>query len=413
MRLQTYNSGITPKSKKSPVLICLFSLLCLAGVGWTQSFSGPEAELAEKILAATGPGALSAAVTNRSSLRSQTADEIRRGLLTELASRGALFVSRDQAAAVVEVFLSENEQSYLWIARVQQGTNTPAVLMVSLPRPAVPFAEPEAAQLRIKKNLWWSQPQRILDAGVIEGNPAHLAVLSAETIALYRMQGERALLEQTLPIAHQHPWPRDMRGRLLLGKDHLLEAYLPGVTCQSGSSQPLSLICRESDDPWPVGTEQFRLNAFFAPTRNFFTGAVSPPIGKQNLAPFYSAAAIPREKYTLWLTAAADGRVHLVDGNTDQVADKLGWGSDLAALHSACGSGWQVLATSSSEDDDSVRAFEIVDRTPVPASEALPFSGSITALWAEFSGAGAFAVVHNFKSDSYEAYRLTVTCDSR
>ena len=42
---------------------------------------------------------------------------------------------------------------------------------------------------------------------------------------------------------------------------------------------------------------------FFASTRNFFTGAISPGIGKQvTTQPFYSAATVPREKYALWMT---------------------------------------------------------------------------------------------------------------
>ena len=68
--------------------------------------------------------------------------------------------------------------------------------------------------------------------------------------------------------------------------------------------------CRENDDPWPLvpaGLEWGMLSvfpsatsasvtippvgAFFAPTRNFFTGVLTPGVGKlTNVSKFYSAA---------------------------------------------------------------------------------------------------------------------------
>ena len=132
-----------------------------------------------------------------------------------------------------------------------------------------------------------------------------------------------------------------MRGKLILRQDHLLDIYLPGVYCQSPSAAPLSLVCRGSDDPWPLSS-QFALGGFYAATRNFFTGVLSPGVGKQSsTAKFYSAAPLPRPSYTLWIFAGVDGTVRLLDGVTEQTA-RLNWGSDLASVKSSCGSGWQV-----------------------------------------------------------------------
>ena len=116
---------------------------------------------------------------------------------------------------------------------------------------------------------------------------------------------------------------------------------------------------------------------------------------------FYSAALLPREKYMLWLFAATDGQVHMVDGVSDQAA-QLGWGSDLASVKTACGAGWQVLATSSAEETgDSVRAYEFPDRDPVAVSAAsISGSGVITALWTEAKGDTAVAVVRNRETGS-------------
>jgi len=172
------------------------------------------------------------------------------------------------------------------------------------------------------------------------------------------------------------------------------------------------MACYDSDDSWPIGTDLSSLNASFTSTRNFFNGALSPGVGKQTTAPaFYSAAAVPRGQTVSWLLAAVDGQVHLLDGSTDQVVDKLGWGSDIANVHSGCESGWQVLATAAGDSrNDSVRVFEVAGREPVTAGSPLDVNGAITALWTESSGSGAVAVAHNFESGRYEAFRLILTC---
>jgi len=154
------------------------------------------------------------------------------------------------------------------------------------------------------------------------------------------------------------------------------------------------------------------LSAFFAPPRNFFTGALSPGTEKQSaVKAFYSAAMLPRDKYKLWIFDTVDGQVHLLDGVTDQTVAKPGWGSDLVSVHSSCGLGWQVLATGNGDGDgETVRAFEIADREPVAVSQPVEFSGSITALWTDSDGTGAIAISRNSETGKYEAYRLSITC---
>jgi hypothetical protein len=135
-------------------------------------------------------------------------------------------------------------------------------------------------------------------------------------------------------------------------------------------------------------------------------------VGKFTTVPkFYSAALLPRDKYTLWLFAATDGHVHMVDGVSDQVT-RLNWGSDLASVKTQCGAGWQVLTTSSeTASGDAVRAYEFPDRDPVEVSAAVDFAGGvITALWTEAKADTAIAVVRNRETGSYEAFRLAVTC---
>ena len=396
-----------------PRVACFLVLMLMhAPMMQASEWRAPEEQLARKITARTGPGTLALDVVNRSSLSHADTEEIRRGLLTELAALGVRSVNADQAAATVQITLSENLRDYVWVAEIHQGNNEASVIMVATPRPALAAAERPASALMIHKTLLWTDENRILDVALLNSNPQHIILLEPENIVLPKFQDGRWQQEQSLPVPHMHPWPRDLRGRLALRKDHLFDAYLPGIFCRSTATAPLAVNCYESDDPWPLGTDQSGLSAFFASTRNFFTGVLSPGIEKQTtVKAFYSAAMLPRDKYKLWIFATVDGQVHLVDGVTDQTAAKLGWGSDLAGVRSGCGLGWQVLATGAGDSTgETVRAFEIADREPVAVSQPAEFNGRITALWADSDGTGAIAVSQNSETGKYEAYRLSITC---
>ena len=234
-------------------------------------------------------------------------------------------------------------------------------------------------------------------------------------------------------INHSRPWPRDLRGRLIPARDHLLDVYLPGIVCRSTAGTPLTLSCRESDDPWPLVSGRLngttlsvfpsaglangastvvpQLGAFYASTRNFFTGALTPEVGKFTTVPkFYSAAVLPREKSVLWLFLATDGVAHMVDGDSDRTG-RFGWGSDLASVKTPCGAGWQVLAASPGDQgEDSVRAYEFPDRDPIAVSAPVDLPGTITSLWTEAAGDTAVVVVRNRETGSYEAFRLALAC---
>jgi hypothetical protein len=390
-------------------------------VDWNE----PEQQLARKIVAVTGPGAVALTVENRSALGKRDNEIIQNGLRGALEAVGIRLVNAEQAAATVAIYLSENSTSYVWVGEIRQGTSTAVVVMVSAPRPPGSTTARESVPLSLRKIPLWTQDDPILDVAVLEENttPTHIAVLDADKIALYRWQSGKWQQEQALGIVHSRPWPRDLRGKLIPARDHLLDVYLPGVFCRTAASMPLTLNCRESDDPWPLMPAALNsipnpsLGAFFSPTRNFFTGVLTPGIGKITTVPkFYSAAFVPRGKYLLWLFAATDGHVHMVDGVNDQ-AGRFAWGSDLTSVKTSCGSGWQVLATNSEvrteeENGDSVRAYEFPDRDPVAVSTPIDFSSSgvVTALWTEAKSDTAIVVVKNRETGSYEAFRLAVVC---
>jgi hypothetical protein len=411
-----YNARIPHmRASSSPIshAACLLVLILMhAPMILASDWHVSEEQLARQIAAATGPGALSLELVNRSSLPRADVEEVRRGLMADLSAHGVRFVSADQAAATVQITLSENLQNYVWAAEIHQGTNEPSLVMAVTPRLSLAAVERPPSALMIHKTLLWTDEHRILDVALVGGSPQHMIVLEPESVILAKLQDGRWQQEQALPLPHSRPWPRDLRGRLALRKDYLFDAYLPGIFCRSAATAPLTINCYESDDPWPLGADQSGLSAFFAPTRNFFTGALSPGIEKQTtVKAFYSVAMLPREKYKLWMFATVDGQVHMLDGVTDQTVTKLGLGDEVASVRSGCGLGWQVLVAGNGEGAvEAVKAFEITDREPVAVSPPIEFGGGITALWADSEGTGAIAVSQNSETGRYEAYRLSITC---
>ena len=398
--------------------VFLPSSLCASGLGDSAR------QLAHKIAAAAGPGAIALEVTNRSSLDDKSVREVRSALEAELYVEGVHTAKAEQAMGTVAVVLSESLREYVWTAEIVIGSDEKRVALISLPRSptGTPFAP--ALPIVLKTTLLFAQEQPILDVALVEmPGGSRLLVLDGDRVAIYRQQGAnragRCELEASLPIAHSRTFPRDLRGRLLLRRDHLFDVYLPGTFCRSTANAvaPLTPSCNDSDDPWPLTPEDGSVRAFFAGARNFFTGVLSPGIGKiSNVPSFCSAAALPRSSYTLWALAAVDGSLHLVDGITDQVVRGRKWGSDLAAVHSSCGTGTQLLVSESGDlasgnsERDGLSAFEIPDRDPVAVSSALEFGGRIVALGPETSGDSAMAIVRRKNTGWYEAYRVSISC---
>lgn len=393
----------------------------------------PEQNLARKIVAVTGPVAVTVVFENRSSLSKRNTDIIENGIRVAMQTVGLHLAASEPAPASITISLSENSTSYVWIAQIQPGSGDRNVVMVSTSRPQGSGSR-DSVPMSLRKIPLFSQDIPILDVAVLEetATPTRIAVLDPERLSWYRLQNGKWQPEQSQMITHSEPWPRDLRGRLLLGRNRFVNVYLPGVICSAAPTAPAKLDCRQSDDPWPLLAGDFngamavfpstsiangastvvpQAKAFFASTRNFFTGVLTPAVGNVEALPkFFSAAFLPRNDKMLWLLAGSDGRVHMIDGESDRVAD-VSWGSDLASIKTACGAGWQVLASSPGEAaSDSIRAYELPDREPVAVSPEVEFDGIVTALWTESRGDTALAVSRNRDTGTYEAVRLAMAC---
>jgi len=410
MQSPVYNSLNLEMSLASSRVRWALCLILFSQLSFATDWHDPVSQLAAKITAATGPGVVALEINNRSSISSADVEEIRRQITSTLSASGVRIWQPDQAAANIKLTFSENLQDYVWVAEIQSGTSDGKVILVSTPRPYVVPVGQNAPAITIRATPLVTQADPILDVAVLEANPPRVIVLGRTAVTIQEFANQRWSVVQSLRITSPNPLPRDARGRIFLRKERLFDAYLPGLACHSTNSAPLAMNCALSEDPWPLQAQG--LSAFFSPARNFFTGALVPGIGKQNSAPpFYSAAAVPRANYALWIFAGLDGQVHLLDGINQQVLTRIRWGSNVAAVHPACRPDSLVLADAAdSEPTESIQAYAFADRDPSSVSPKLTFNGNITALWSMPSGESAIAVYRNSGTGNYEALQLNLDC---
>ena len=259
MRSAAYNLGI-PNLSANPLCrvlplahilraVALLSFLLPSVAARAADWNEPEQQLARKIVAVTGPGAVALTVENRSSLSKRDNEIIQNGLRAALEGVGMRFVTLEQAAATVAIFLSENSVSYVWVAQIHQGTGEAVVVMVSAPR-ARRFEHRPTSLCRsaLRKIPLWTQDDPILDVAVLEENgaPTHIAVLDAAKVALYRWQAGKWQQEQTFSIVHARPWPRDLRGRLIPAQRSFAGCLSSRRDLPQRCGTPLALNCRET-----------------------------------------------------------------------------------------------------------------------------------------------------------------------
>ncbi|HKW74437.1 MAG TPA: hypothetical protein VJN64_02845 [Terriglobales bacterium] len=400
---------MNPRSHRGLWLAVLIA--ASAGSVWAQpqvqSPMLPAAfDLVQQILATAGtPGSMSVSFRNISVLPPNLQETVQTAIFTSFRNSGVRLVPQDAALAQAEITFSENLEGYLWIARVQQGT-TSKLLMKEVPRLEGPSAT-KAQALTLHKTTVWIQDSPILD---FYRDQQMLIVLEPSQISTYVSQNGQWRPRYTLAITHSQPWPRDLRGRLQVNGAQMT-AFLPGTRCTGTLSSP-SLECRDSDDPWQL--DQGTIVAFFSARRNFFTGLLSAPSAGASVLPFFSAAALQAGDTHQWLFAGTDGRTRLYQDELSAPAAVFSaWGSNIAAIHSGCGSGWQLLAGSPSDSvrPDSVQAVEISGREAQPASSSVELAGSLESLsTAGKNGEFVNGVLHSTATGKYEAFTLTVGC---
>ena len=342
---------------------------------------------------------------NLSSLSSSDQSAAREAILARFRIAGLHMVKAD-AIAELQITFSEEWQELVWVATIKQSnqSNASRMLIKKIARPQR-SASIHTAAVTLQKTLIWSQDAPILD--LIRDDQA-LLVLEPQQISIYQNDSGHWKFISALPVAHDLSWPRDLSGRLQ-GTVRQFTAFLPGTLC-TGTLSPPQMQCRHSDDPWQVDRNQF---AFFSSSRNFFTGVLAGQNAGASVPPFFSVAAWQNGDKRQWLFAGTDGRARLYQSSlTSEPVVLNEWGSDLVAVHSGCGSGWQILVSaSSSSHSDSIQGIEIVNGSAMPVSIPLELSGAVRALWPSGDENQAANAVVESATGKYEAYALTVSCN--
>jgi len=388
-------------------LLAGISIALAAPLLTAQDLWSAAAQLAAKISGRSAPGAVSVIIVNRSSFANDAIPILRSDLLRELQARGWRAKGAEGGGTSINLTLSENFRNYVWTAEILEGDSRKLAIL-ELPRPKS-SATARGEPVVLARTLLLSSDEPLLDVALIEGRigeGTHLLALTPAAIELYQSQSSQWRLTETVKLGLDGRGSRDLRGRLVVQQGSIFDAYLPAMHCNGVVTQTLSFTCRNSDDPWPVNEDR-RVLAFYAVSRNYFTGVLSGA-GAQNgnTEPFYSAAVLADRA----IYSGVDGQLRL--GSTGQgssvLAAKLG--SSITAVEGACmpdlvlGSG-----TGDFDQPDSITAYAGSSAELRAASPPVPFQGAVIGLNATPDHQQAIAVIES-SFGSYEAYLLSPRC---
>lgn len=341
---------------------------------------------------------VSCQIRNLSSLGGAELAAITAAFESELQKRG---VDLAEGAAPVTVVLTvtQSPTEYLGVVQVQ-GKETGETVMETLGPLSDAAAANTVFSYTLHKELLFSQEQPILDV-VFSSDRQAAEALGLSEIYRYESRDEHWAFVGTDSLPIRGAGTRDVRGFL----DYLLDSrsvFLPGQICSDSLAEGDGWRCRSYFGLWSV--------------RTVSEGAMS---GKK-LEPWFSAAQLEPEGKTKIIVTGRDGAARLYEEGADPVATFPGWGSEIAAIHTGCGTGWQLLITGKDDwtKNDEVRAMEIREHTAVAVSLPVEFPGPLVALHtpgitASAIGAAnssAIAIDRNLQTGRYEAYRLTLSC---
>ena len=363
----------------------------------SASFTDAAKQLAAKVAAALPPrGAITLEVRNLSSLNAAEVAAARRALEAELQARGLLLNDDSEERVSVRVTFSENLQGYLWAADWTRKDSA-QIAIVALSRPTGSAQSSLASLLVLRRQLIWEQEEPILDL-VIQALGADreptLLVLEPSRLATYKKHGGSWQPDRLYALARSSSSLRDMRGRLRITAKSV-EITFAGDSCVLSQEPGTGVECHSVEQPWPPSA-----------------GRIVERMEKKT-PPAFSETGLRADGRLVIAIAGMDGLARLYEQGADPVAAVPGWGSDLLAVQSPCGSGSQLLVTGTEDFTvpDVVQAYEIHDRQAGAVSPPMEVPGPVTALFPFGSDLEkAIAVVRNLKTGRYEAHQLSISC---
>jgi hypothetical protein len=396
--------------------------LLAAGVGSTaaqapgqlpHAWSEAVYALAQKSAAAVGAArSVSLDVSDVSQEAPVELAEIRRTFEEDMTARGmkpaALPVDTQ-----IQVSVSRTLVGFTLVAEIHRGdVQLVAIVPVATEESAVPQS---GAQPGLQRKVIWQQVAPLLDFDQIPADADHAFwyFLEPERLIVYEFDGGQQVLRDAQPIPRRYA-ARDLRGRIEATDATHVNAFVGAGRCDAVWNPSSTMECREnSGEQWPMGAVSWT----FTPGRNYFSGGITVSSSLQaKFPPFYSSAsplaATSGQGPSRRVIAGVDGPAQFFEGPADAVSTFDGWGSDIASIASACGSGWQVVATGSGDwtQKDQMQLYEIRDRKAVAMGEPIEFPGPTLTVWTTDDGKSARVISRNLESGLYEASIVSVVC---
>ena len=318
----------------------------------------------------------------------------RQAIETELRAQGLKLVKDSQFTEKLKVTMAETYQQYIWIAEIR---NNPSYQVAMATQARISEASADVTlRMTIQSRQIYEQTDPILDLSLLGDE---MLVLDPKRLALFQSRNDEWKVEHSAAIKSPHSFPRDVRGRLE-DDGNVIQAHLPGLSCDGTIRPEFTLRCSQDETPWPLDLG----NLTPAFSKNYFV--------QKNMPSFFSAVRTEDDGTDLLVLAGTDGRTYLFDEAAGQAGQFDKWGSDIAGVDSECGARRQILASLPTDplEHGAIQAFEIAHRKAVATSSTVEFPGPITALWPVTNQSAAIAVSRNIKTGSYAAFYLSIAC---
>jgi hypothetical protein len=281
----------------------------------------------------------------------------------------------------------------IWVAQVIWN-GSQKIIFLELPRPQT-ISSRASSGVNLRSELFWEQSAPILDVVDFRISPAEeplLAVLEPRQLHILEYRAGGWNLHESFPLPRTTPVGRDPRGSVDSRPQEVF-ARFPGEACALNFALGKRITCE-------IARNQ--------------TLAQSTRRATSQLESAYSGVLFELKGKQVWLFAASDGIARLAkqEAPTSILASFTGWGSELTAVQTHCGSGVQVLVTRPTDwtEPDAILAFEFNELEAVPFSTPLMVPGPVLKLHVAAYDQSAWAVVRNLRTDHYEVHSITLSC---
>jgi hypothetical protein len=188
---------------------------------------------------------------NDSLLSAGQSELLRRAFSADLMT-SHISLSEDPAASELLVSLRETPAELLLIAAIPDAGDTRQIRMVQVPRSDIPGSDRSSSAFRLQRELLWQQAGPILAAAETQDSAKKqdlLLLLQHDSLALYRVEAERWLLQDSVTLEPFLRPSRDSSGQVLIQGEEA-QVLVPGRICTVHLGTHLSLACRPGTPAW-------------------------------------------------------------------------------------------------------------------------------------------------------------------